>query len=320
MNKFLFCLGVTKGGTTWLNWALGRHPGIANMPRKEIHFFLRQYGGVDRLSDYARMKHFGDFASHFRLAAKDDPRGMTERGEVWDDAQQSGWARNGPVRKKYRRLMGAMTWYRRFLRGPVNDDWYRDLFSDVPATEWPSDFSTTGLQCGDAGMAAMAGFAPDTRAIVVLRDPIDRLWSHAKFHAQVIGKIDAFETWDADQICAFVEKFDMPKASFYAPGIEAMVKHFPPDKRLILNFSDIETRPQGVLDDVLTLLDLPPMPLPMRRGDEQRVNVSRSVPMPRSVFAKYTDGFAADLERVRACGVDFVEPWIAHAHRHGQKR
>lgn len=318
MDRFLFCLGVTKGGTTWLNWVLNRHPGIARIPRKELHFFLRQYGQIDRLSDYARMKHFSDFVEKFSLAADDDPRGMLERGAAWDDAQQSAWQKNGESRRKYRRLMKMTTWYRQYLKGPVNEDWYRSLFDAVPAHQWPSDFSTTGLICGEAGIAAMAGFAPDSRAIVILRNPIDRLWSHAKFHAQVTGKIDELATWDADRIVYFVEKFEMPNLSYYSPGVEAMLKHFAPDKRLIIDFADIASRPQGLLNDVLGLLDLAPMDLPMRDPDDPRINVSPSIPMPPGVFSKYCDSFVADLERLKSSGIDFVDPWIAATKEHRQ--
>lgn len=132
----------------------------------------------------------------------------------------------------------------------------------MPQDHWPNDFSTTGLQCRESGIKDMAGFAEDSRAIVILRDPIERLWSHVKFHAQVTGDIDALAHWSPTRILEFVKHFDLQNGSFYGEGIEAMVRHFPADKRMIIDFADLRARPEALHQDVLAFLDLTPMKMP----------------------------------------------------------
>lgn len=214
--------------------------------------------------------------------------------------------------------MRLVNWYRDYTRGPINDAWYRKLFRSVEDDQWAIDFSTTGFLCGDAGIKDMAGFAEDSRAIIILRDPIDRLWSHVKFHAQVTGDIDDLPNWSAKRILEFVKHFDLHSNSFYGEGIEAMVRHFPPQKRKIIDFGDLRTRPEALKQEMEQFLDLEPMEMPMRKGEEQRVNVSKSVAMPEGLFAEFAPAFEADLQRVKACGVDFVDPWIDHMRRHAQ--
>lgn len=105
MEKFLFCLGVTKGGTTWLHWVLSQHPELAFIARKEIHYFLRQHGGIDRLTDFARMRHFADHVGNYGLHRQDDKKGLLERsssedyGMPWDAAWNGPGRKMGPVRK-----------------------------------------------------------------------------------------------------------------------------------------------------------------------------------------------------------------------------
>lgn len=323
MKKILFCLGVTKGGTTWLHWVLSRHPDIVQIPRKEIHYFFRQYAGIDRLTDFARMQRFVDQLKNFRLAAPDDEKGILEHSPVemygmpWDDTMSKNWAPKGVSRKKYRKLLQTMNWYRDYLQGPVDDVWFRRLFKNVEDHQWAVDFSTTGFLCKDDGIKDMASFAEDSRAVIILRDPIDRLWSHVKFHAQVTGEIDQLEHWSPSRILQFVEQFDLHTNSFYAEGIEAMIKHFPEDKRMIINFGDLRSRPDELLQESLAFLDLEPMEMPVRKGDDVRINVSKSVPMPAGLFEKFLPDFEADLLRVKACGVDFVDPWIENLKHHG---
>lgn len=325
LKKFLFCLGVTEGGTNWVHRVLSQHTQFAFVPRKEIHYHLRQYGGVDRLSDFARMRHFVESVQHFKLHAGDDSLGILERsseaayGMPWDTQALKAWAKNGPCDKRYKRLMRIINWYKPYLQGPVNDAWYRSLFDKVPPNQWPSDFSTTGLMCGAEAIAHMSKLAEDTRAMVLLRDPIERLWSHVILHAEIVGEVDQLRRWDAVRIRQYVADFDMAAGSYYAEGIEAMVQYFAPEKRHIVNFEDLETWPDETMNGIYDFLEIPRMRLPSGADVEKKTNINHDIPMPKGVFADLAPSFVADLERVQAAGVGFVAPWIARAKAHAEE-
>ncbi|WP_138464903.1 sulfotransferase domain-containing protein [Poseidonocella sp. HB161398] len=327
MEKFLFCLGVSKGGTTWLHSALVRNPGIGRIPRKELHYYLRQYGNVDRLTDSARL---GALAMHCRRARFVSPEDELGRsvltdpdtyGCPWDGEMARNWAQGGISSKRYGAFLQSLEWYKRFLKGPVDDNWYRSLFADVPDDRWALDFSTTNFLATRAGFRDMSAVARDTRAIIVLRDPIDRLWSHMKFHADVTRDILRFHVWSTQALRDFATHHQLVNSSLYGDAIENMKESFGEEKSLVLNFEDIRTRPAGMFEDVERFLELDPVGLPKRDDDDARIiNASAKLPMPKGLFAHIAGEFERDLERVAKAGVSFVEPWIAHAQAHQKEK
>lgn len=323
MKKLLICLGVTKGGTTWLHWALCKHPQIARIPRKEIHYFLRQYGGVDRLTDAGRMSQFANFARRTKFEVESpEPLARIERtdrdtyGSPWDESMTLNWSEGGESLDRFRSFSMAADWYKHYLRGPINDGWYENLFRKVPDHKWGLDFSTTNYLVNDAGFARMANFTEDTRAILILRDPIERLWSHLKFHAEVAGIHDQLAHWTIDELRDFTAHHNLASSSFYADAVSSLMTHFPENRRMVINFEDLGSRPEELYQDILEFLDLQPIDLPQRDAEEPRMNASLETPFPRGGFSHLAGEFQGDLERLVDMGVSFAEPWIANAEAH----
>lgn len=327
MRKLLIGLGVTKSGTTWLHWALSQHPQVGSIPRKEIHYFLRQYGGTDRLTDTGRFHQLAVLARQSGRVlspslGRAEPVDKADLGSPWDAQAARLWKPDGKNATFYAdRFVPSLNWYRdRYLPGPVNDLWYRGLFDAIPADKWCLDFSTTSYQVSEAGFRSMAEFAEDSRALLILRDPIDRLWSHMKFHAELTHAMPLLHVWDAPQLRAFAAEHDLPAKSLYADAVERMIWSFPDHRRRIVTFDDIRRDPAGVFRAVQEFLDLDPIPLPGQPGNDIRRAVSDPLPLPRGLFAHVADQYVADLERLRAKGLDFVAPWIAHAKAHARER
>lgn len=212
---------------------------------------------------------------------------------------RKAWGTGGDTLHRYNGLMQSVDWYKKYLRGPVDDAWYESLFDGVPAGNWGVDFSTTNYLVNDAGFARMAGFTEDSRAIILLRDPIERLWSHVKFHAEITGDLDKLPEWSIEELHNFIAHFKLHESSFYSGAIKSLFAHFPPERRLVINFEDLKTRPEGLFEDVLAFLDLPPMALPKRASEEHRINASK----PLANAARHGCSFGHGLRtRPRNCG------------------
>lgn len=310
-----------------MHWSLSKHPAFARIPRKEVHYFLRQYGGVDRLTDYGRLMQFVNFVRHARFDADQETKLArvegTDRdvyGSPWDAEMEQAWAEGGQSLDRFRRYLSTADWYEDYLRGPVNDDWYRGLFASVPDDKWAMDFSTTNFRVSDDGFKAMANYAEDTRVVLVLRDPIERLWSHLRFHAEVAGVKRLVDGWTMTELREFAAHHNLADSSFYADAVESLMRHFPKERRLIVNFEDIHAYPQGVYDDVLGLVGQEPSVLPLRDAEEPRINVSQQSSFPKGAFAHLAVDFEKDLRRLVDLGVDFAKPWIANAEAHQREQ
>ena len=325
MKKLLFCLGVSKAGTTWLHNALTRHPGVVRIPRKEIHYFLRQYGPVDRLTDQARLHAFGNHVFRARFNPPDRTLGNSmlidpdSYGAPWDGQMAADWAEDGVSLNRYRSFLVQVEWYKRFLKGPVGHDWYRSLFAHVPDDRWALDFSTTNCLATEAGYADMAGFAEETRALLILRDPIDRLWSHMKFHGEMTRDIPRFHVWSLQALRDFASHHQLVDSSLYADKLDRLSRHFGA-RAQVLNFEDIGRRPEAMWQDLLGFLGLPEVPLPQNDREAQAINVSKEVEMRPGQFAHLCGDFERDLTRVAEAGHSFVEPWIARVQAHAREK
>ncbi len=325
MKKLLLGLGVPKAGTTWAYWALSQHPQVGRIPRKELHYFLRQYGAVDRLTDASRLAQFAQHVRRFSLSHDQADRARValidpdQYGAPEDPDQAGRWQEGAESDRRYRVLVEQIEWYKRHLRGPVDDVWYRALFGSVPQEHWAVDFSTTNFLASDRGFADMAQFAEDTRAILILRDPIDRLWSHIRFHAEVTRDFPNLGVWSVQAIRDFAQHHELHLQSFYAPAVKRLMTHFPEDRRLIINFDRIRTEPAEVYGELLDFLDLAPMALPHRQMTDSTIAASQPLVMRPGLMAHLAPDYVRDLKELQEMGLEFVDPWIEHAEAHGRQ-
>lgn len=159
-GHFLFGVGAAKAGTTWLARALRRHPEVALPPMKETHYFDgARAGAAQKVIDmHLRVRE----AARQALSKADSPqatrRARFRLSEV--DRWLSLIARQEPDDARYEWLMSRQL-------GPA-----RRVVADVtPAYAM--------LETADfARMAALNGGR--TKFLMILRDPVDRLWSNIR--------------------------------------------------------------------------------------------------------------------------------------------
>ena len=120
---------------------------------------------------------------------------------------------------------------------------------------------------------------PDVRLIALLRDPVDRAYSHYH-HERRRGREDlSFEEAldkegerlageeeqmrkDPGYVSMHHQRHSYVSRGRYAEQLRTWFDVFPKDRFLILQSEAMFHRPQAVLDRVLAFLDLPPMRLP----------------------------------------------------------
>lgn len=273
------------------------------------------------------MRHFAQFVRRTRLTGPqvEAPQNIEstdpdQYGSPWDKDMRAAWAPGGDSLGRYNGFVNAMDWYKQYLRGPVDDGWYESLFDMVPEGKWPVDFSTTNYLVNDAGFARMSSFTQDSRAILILRDPIERLWSHVKFHAEITGDLDKLPHWGIDELRNFIAHFKLDEGSYYESAIQSLFAHFPPERRMVINFEDLRNRPEALFSEVLGFLDLEDRPLPQRGEEAPLIAASQPLPMPRGLAAHLAEDFERDLRAVADLGVEFVQPWITNAMAHANER
>ena len=154
------CIGAHKTGTTWLYETLRPHPEVYLTPVKELKYFWEEY----REPNKGVVKRFlGQqwLAVWYRSVLKDCARRCLRnifqlprlRRELWFDI--------------------------RFLFLPHNDSWYASLFANAPPRKG-GDISPQYFSLPEPVVCRIHGLYPHAKIVILLREPIGRVWSWAK--------------------------------------------------------------------------------------------------------------------------------------------
>ncbi|MEX2521109.1 MAG: sulfotransferase [Paracoccaceae bacterium] len=299
MKKLFLCVGAAKTGTTWLYRNLEAHPDLWFTPEKELNYFFSKYGAFNRLTPLARNRKL-----EIMRAMRDDPDRKLDAAEqkfVWFAQQDEGAA--------------AIHWYERFASGRITDHWYRGLFAGMPEGAWACDFSPSTSLTPAETWPRIAHFADEVRIVYILREPCERLWSHAKFHARFIGKLDEFAAMGADEVKAFVDQFKLAGDGDYGAHLARIYAAIPRKNVLVIDYRDISNRPEKALRRVEAHLGLS---RGARRPDLMtgRINPSDEIARPEWFCGAYGERFAEDANLLLDQGVRFARPW---ARRYGRR-
>jgi hypothetical protein len=249
-DNLLLGAGAMKAGTTWLYKLLDCHPDIYFCEEKEIHYFAQVHGIQNPLLLDKRILQFQAFASALR-------------------ADQF----NSRLTKR------KLRWFSAWLAEPLTDQWYRDLFFRLAPTQYAADFSNLTALIPLEGWSHIRSLTKRLRVIYIIRDPIERLWSHVKFHSQFTGKLDDFKKASPDQIIKMATKAHIWENGEYGKIIKRMKLALDPGELLILDFDELHADPSSWLRRIEEFLGLPAHIYETSFLDK-RINASHSSKVP----------------------------------------
>lgn len=186
----------------------------------------------------------------------------------------------------------------------------------------------------------LARSVPDARLVVILRQPVERAYSHYVFMRQHGAEpaptfAEAIRQEDAGERREWFSGLQHLSTSLYAPGLQRYLDRFGSERVRIYLYEDWRDEPAAFLDDLCRFLGIAPfvsiprersnvtrgvrserlqrLALQMARGAgplagvlrrlEMRYNRTLAVPLPAHVRAELTPRFHADIKAVeRLCG------------------
>ena len=251
----LYCVGATKAGTSWLYRYLHDHPDCAMPAVKEAHYWdTFDADDLEKQLVYYRVR-------------------LREMRDAKLDAADAG--RGWQVENLDRRIneMKALV---AVLEG--------DRADDRAYLGWMLDGRTNGRIVGDMTpnyatlsddmIARMRDAAPASKFIFLIRDPLDRLWSHIRMQAR--RQRQAHEVYEKKsnnilyrmlnrgQETHILERGDYPK-------IIRKLRRLIPEGRLLIQFAEDLFTPLGLkrVCDVLGIATVKPeVQQPVHKGPE----------------------------------------------------
>lgn len=177
----------------------------------------------------------------------------------------------------------------RYFLGHVDDDWYLSLFA-------PGLNQITGEATPAYSMLAVddvqrvAHLLPEARVVFVLRNPIERAWSHLRY--QHADRLRA-RRMSLDDMKAFVDSRAQTARSAYASILDKWMMLFP--DRCYIDFYDrIVSDSRSFLDGICNFLGLERHPDKVD-ALSRPVNAALSVEMPDDLHRHLASRYEGDL-------------------------
>lgn len=277
-DHLFLSVGAMKAGTTWLYDVLNRHPAIHFSQEKEIHYFYAQALRPGLLSDKARMRR--------------------AKGYLAFDPEVSH-----PVT-----LQRRVRWTANWLQGPVDDQWFNALFMHRGNAQWVADFSNLNALLPAATWQGIAARSRKLRVLYTLREPLDRIWSHVRFHLKIQGQSQLLDGWSADEIFAHIQSGDYLEHTDYVAAISRMRAGLPKGALHVDFFDRIGADPRGFVAEIERFLEITPQNLP----DDivsRVVNASPPRPMPAGLAERLMPFVRAQSDGLRQMGFDLPAGW-----------
>jgi hypothetical protein len=153
------CIGAKKSATSWLRWALNDHPKIWTAP-KEVHYF-------DDSSKDPIIKRY------FKFRKKDEIANQLIKYSI--------------LSILIYRSFKILRFYYRLLLFERNDFNYCSLFSNNDE-KMCGDITPDYAIINDDSILKIKRLNPDIKIIYLLRNPIDRMWSHVAMKVSRFGR------------------------------------------------------------------------------------------------------------------------------------
>ncbi|MCB9283020.1 MAG: sulfotransferase domain-containing protein [Lewinellaceae bacterium] len=129
--------------------------------------------------------------------------------------------------------------------------WFKSLYEHYNGEKAIGEVSPGNMITPEAPQR-IHDFIPDAKLIFILRDPIDRIWSHFQFE-KYRGLIDPVETFagflSSPQKYPFLERYK--QLGFYYNQLKEYQQFFSPEQMLILQYEDFKEDPTSFVNCIL---------------------------------------------------------------------
>ena len=159
MTVVFLCIGAAKAGTSWLHRQLASHPECHFRSLKELHYFNAiDTGHLNRELDKHRHVHAQMLArlAEGRRISDDMAARMTDRAQ-WLDVLES--------------------------KTEDQDAYLRYLNAGAGDAKVVGELTPAYALLSEDRLRNMSQMAPDVRLLFLMRDPVERLWSHIRMMA-----------------------------------------------------------------------------------------------------------------------------------------
>ena len=281
---YLFCIGATKAGTSWLYDHLAGHPECYFRSIKELHYF-----------SMATPAHF----ENARRAGQDEIARLKVESALTGDAKT--W--------RDRRLTDLRDWQKVLRVNAVDLPAYTAFLTDGRGgAKVVGDITPAYALMSGEKLRGLLDVGADVRMVYLIRDPVARLWSHVRmiagrmapqrFAAEAQALMDRILSGDlSGEGKGIVARGD------YAAILPKLARSLDPARLLVMFYEEMLTLPG--LARLSAFLGITPGPADLSR----RVHEGQSLAMAPTVSARAQAFLRPQYDYVASQFADIPQAW-----------
>lgn len=183
---------------------------------------------------------------------------------------------------------------------------YHDLYRPTKQHTLKLDASVSYLYSNTAAKQ-IAAYDPESRIIMVLRNPIERAFSHYKHLLRDGRETASFEEaleLEQSRIAKGWEfSWHLTAMGMYSQQIQRYLDHFDARQLHIITLEDLKKDPSAVITDITTFLGLSPFEYDLKQQERNASGVARSWILSRMV--NWILGYKATINKI-------IPPKVSH--------
>lgn len=267
------CIGAQKAGTTWLDRNLRAHPQVWLPPIKELHYFDVRMGDPRHVVPFLMQKFFGDRPEDARWRRQVRARALRHR-------------------RKFR--LQNVLWEVNYYFRPPGDGWYASLF-EPGRTKITGDITPGYAILRPYMISRVHRLMPEAKIIYMMRNLIERAWSHAmmSFDKGERGRTDPGR--DEDVLAEFRRR-DSRLQTDYLGVLENWGEYYPPERIFVGFLEDVHFHPERLMREVYAFLGVDPDA--GYRVRKEKIHTRSSEAMPTRMAVHLAKTYRGLIERL----------------------
>jgi hypothetical protein len=281
------CFGAQKAGTTWLYSKLDELEGFDMPPVKELGYF-------------SRYRAYG----YGFLTISESWRRIFKPIRMWRAIRH---LTRLAVEGKWRRFKWYISWY----FSDYNDDWYLSLFEDREGLT--GDITPNYSVLRERDIRRMHQLLPDVRLIFMMRNPIERAWSHYKYKRIQWEPDFEVSQVDVEEVLDFVDSDEQELRSDYLATIQRFAKYYPDEQILLCFYDAVKHKPAVLLSEVVEFIGGNADKIRENLRLRERVNTSVQMDMPEEVRDHLERKYSSFLKEMSDHFGSYCTKWYLEA-------
>jgi hypothetical protein len=302
VQRLFLSVGAMKAATTFVFNVLTRHPGIYFTPEKELHYFAQNCGLSPELCQ--------------PLLRTPDPESLRipfSPGDILSNEFRRHRL-SMVMHNRYSRLTDAeavreiVRWYAdRYMTNPINDDWFDRVFAKA-GDRYAADFSNYHALLGENGWRHAKEMCGELKVIYFLRHPVERLWSHIKFHHIQSGERSVLDNFTSDMLDDILGFGAISAHARYGDIVESLQANLTPQQLKVMAFETIRGDFFGGMGEIESFLGIASHSY-AGVDPARKANSTEEIAIPADLRNRIADAVRPQLEKLTRLGVALPESY-----------